>query len=475
MGNGNSTPDNPSLAAQLVDWAASQAGASNMRKAATDTDKSVRTSGHDPDYIPAGAVESFLSMPHQKIVEAVNSMKPGSMHDTAQAWRKIGDASMFNTMGLTSKLRNSVAQGWEGATADAILAATRRFTDELTDMHAVTQSVASRVESAAYGAEVVKGAVPSVPTPPGSPAVPGAENPATIIGHITAASDAEQEARQAMINYYVPAYQPAGQQVPVYLPPSGPNDGSGPNVPGINGTGRPGGTGGRTSSSEPNTPSGDPEHGPQSQNDQRTKPASTDSSPANTDPSALANSPTGQGNTSGNNPQGSGTAGVATTPASVGPSATTPSSVGGNGGGLGGGSGRPGGGIGGRGTPGSAGPGRSIPGVPAAGNPGSPAGLGARSPAAGSAGMPGMPGMAPHGAKGKGEDDEKEHKGKPELLVHERNKIDLLGEPSPAVPPAFGADAFEPSNDWTDERKNPRTSVNQRLEGRRPDSDDRHQ
>ncbi|KZM69657.1 hypothetical protein AWN90_07735 [Nocardia terpenica] len=62
--------------------------------------------------------------------------------------------------------------------------------------------------------------------------------------------------------------------------------------------------------------------------------------------------------------------------------------------------------------------------------------------------------MGMPGGKAKGEED-KERKGRPELLVHERNKVDLVGEPIPAVPPALGADAFDRSNDWTDERKKP--------------------
>ncbi|MEG8183829.1 hypothetical protein GZH49_35760 [Nocardia terpenica] len=449
MGSTDPNPDD-SIATKLVKWGLSQKGASSSRDSAAETDKHVRTGGYDPDYLPHDALEPFMSMSHQDIVQAVNDMQPGSMHSSADAWGKVADAVMFNSLGLNAKVQKTISQGWEGATADAIQNATHRFVGEMTDMHNVTQGVAERITSAAYGAEVVKGAVPSVPQAPGAPAVKGAENPATVIGYLTAASDAEQAARQAMINYYVPVYPPAGEKIPTYVPPTGPSDGAGANAPGANGPGWPGGSGGGTNPSGSNNSSGDAQHGPQSPSDQQTSPAGTDSGPASTDPSGLANSPAGQGN----NPQGSSGAGTATTPTGVSPNATTPAGVGSAGGGLGAGSGWPGGGIGGRGgsSSGSGGPGRSVPGQSVPGSPaGSPLG-GAGRPAA--AGQSGMPGMGMPGGKAKGEED-KERKGRPELLVHERNKVDLVGEPIPAVPPALGADAFDQTSDWADGRKNP--------------------
>jgi uncharacterized protein YukE len=207
MGTDSPSPDNPSLAAELVEWAQSQAAAKQTRKTADAADKLVTTTGNDPDYMPSSVIEAFMSMPHQQILDAVNAMQPGVMHASAQAWQKNADAAMFNTTGLGGKVQKTISSGWRGATADAISRATRRFTDQMADMHNITQSVSSRIESAAYGAETVKGAVPSIPEPPGSPSVPGAENPATVIGHITAASDAEQAAQRAMVNYYE-AYSP---------------------------------------------------------------------------------------------------------------------------------------------------------------------------------------------------------------------------------------------------------------------------
>ncbi|MGH8881234.1 MAG: hypothetical protein ACRD0P_28460, partial [Stackebrandtia sp.] len=89
----------------------------------------------------------------------------------------------------------------------------------------------------------------------------------------------------------------------------------------------------------------------------------------------------------------------------------------------------------------SGGPGRSVPGMPGAGNPlAAAAAAGRRGAAPGTSGVPGM-GMP--GAKGKGEDD-KERKGNPDLLVHERNKNDLIGDPPPAVPPVFDTMPAEP-------------------------------
>ncbi|NQE89321.1 WXG100 family type VII secretion target [Nocardia terpenica] len=327
MGSTDPNPDD-SIATKLVKWGLSQKGASSSRDSAAETDKNVRTGGYDPDYLPHDALEPFMSMSHQDIVQAVNDMQPGSMHSSAEAWGKVADAVMFNNLGLNAKVQKAISQGWEGATADAIQNATHRFVGEMTDMHNVTQGVAERITSAAYGAEVAKGAVPSVPQAPGAPSVKGAENPATVIGYLTAASDAEQAARQAMINYYVPAYPPAGEKIPTYVPPTGPSDGPGANAPGVNGPGWLGGSGGGTNPSGANNSSGDSQHGPQSPSDQQTNPAGTDSGPASTDPSGLVNSSAGQGN----NPQGPGGAGAATAPASVNPNATTPAGVGSTGG-----------------------------------------------------------------------------------------------------------------------------------------------
>ncbi|MFI5780311.1 WXG100 family type VII secretion target [Nocardia sp. NPDC051570] len=377
-------------------------------------------------------------MSHQTILDNLKTMLPGVMHGVAQEWQKVGDAVMWNSAALSGKVQRTVAQGWEGATADAIVAATRRFTDDLADVHNVMQSVHLRIQSAAYGAEAVKAAVPKVTAAQAQALIPGLVLPNEAIGAQGANSEAEQAARMAMVNHYVPTYQPAGQQVPTFVAPQGPggtsNDGGGGLNPGWSGGA--GGPGGDTPGSK--------SPGDGAQNNEQQQPGTN---PANQSPDSAGQ----QGNPMGNasdRPGGSD----ATRPAgfdstSTTPAGFTPGSGGGSTGGgypgggyAGGGSGIPGiGGFGsgGGGSVAGGGPGRSIPGGPGAVNPAGGVLGGAGRPAA--AGAAGMPGMAPPGGKGKGEDD-KEHK-RPDWLTHERNTIELLGEYEPTVPPVLGADA----------------------------------
>lgn len=392
------------------------------QRSAAEADKVAGNVDHDPDYIPAAVMEPFRSMSHQAILAGVEQMKPGLMHATAQGWKKIADATMFNHMALNAKVHKSIAAGWEGRAADAVTAATQRFSNEMSEMHNVAQSVMSRIEAVAYGAEVVKAQVPPLPPPKPIPAVPGAESPKDAIDAVTSTASAEQAAQWAMVNHYVPTYQPAGQQVAMFVPPTSPDDGGGVNPPNV-GPGVPGGDPGRSAGH--NDKPGDPDRSGSGDG------AGDGDRQLGDNPASAADrtSPTGSSTTS---PASTGPAGLDST-------ATNPAGVGGTSGsgtgtGFGGLPGHSGYGSGGGST--SGGPGRSVPGTPGAGNPvGTPAGAGR--PAAAAAGMPGMPGMGVPGAKGKGEED-KERKGNPDLLVHERNTIDLIGEQTPAVPPVFG-------------------------------------
>ncbi|MGW0056554.1 hypothetical protein [Nocardia nova] len=425
MGNDDATPDDPSIAARLTQWAILQHGVAAARDSAASIDKLLTDVGVDPDYLPSSALEPFVSMPHAEIVKAVNDIQPGMMHSSAQTWREIADAVMFNTMGLNAQVNKTLSEGWDGATADAIQSATLAFVNEMTEMHNVTQGVVERIEGAAYGAEVVKGAVPSVPTKPGAPAVPGAANPATVIGFITSSSDAEQEARQAMIKYYVPTYLPAGQRVPTYVPPTGPDD-STPNAPeaGPNAAGstRPNAPGNVHSSSTP----GDDKQTIRDTGSDSINPTDT-TSPAM--PAQTANTSQSGGESKvadpTQDPAATGTAGLG--PDAAGYGNRWPDSPGAS---------FPGGDRPGSNAPVPGGPGQSVPAPPGAMPPagGVPAGV---RPAAAPSGAPGMPGMGAPGAKRKGEDD-KEHRGRRELLVHERNKVDLTGEPKISAPPVFG-------------------------------------
>ncbi|MQY22912.1 hypothetical protein NRB20_60360 [Nocardia sp. RB20] len=397
---------------------------------AKDADKLLTDGGHDADYISAGVLESFLTMKHQTILDGVSTMQPGTMQTFAQAWTKIADAVMFNSMGLNSKVQKSLSDGsWQGATSDALQNATRRFVNELTDMHNVTQSVSSRITSAAYGAEVVKGAVPPIPAAP-SPAIPtGSDNPAAVIGHVTSASEAEQAAQHAMVNYYVPSYQPAGQQVPTYVPPKDPNGTPGPSTPQSKPAVTSSGPDTNTNPTDKKNPS-DSTDKSDSTNQHKTDPAAakpTDSTAQqqNTTPSSS--------NQASTTPAGVDTAGKS--PTGLDSSSATPGSSTYGNSTAGGGSGISY--TGGSGGNSSARPesGRSVPGTPGTGSTTTNAATATRSAAATSASS--MPGMGAPAGKGTGKED-RDRKGNPELLVHERNKIDLVGEPVPAVPPVFG-------------------------------------
>ncbi|PPJ33645.1 hypothetical protein C5E45_04705 [Nocardia nova] len=400
------------------------------QRSAADEGKAAGNVDHDPDYIPAAVMEPFRSMSHDAILAGVTQMKPGLMHQFAQGWKKTADATLFNNMALNAKVHKSVAAGWEGRAADAVIAATQRFTNEMAEMHNVAQSVMSRIEAAAYGADVVKAQVPPLPPPKPIPTVDGAESPKDAVGAVTTGSSEEQAAQWAMVNHYVPTYQPAGQQVPMFTPPTAPDDGGGVNPPGVGGRLPGGDTGGTVDGHQ--KPGGDNRSGTGDGT------GAGDQQPG-TDPAAAASNQT--------SPAGSTRDASSTTPAGLDSTATTPAGLGGTSGsgtgsGLGGVPGYAGGPgrTGGPSSPG--GPGRSVPGVPGAGDPLGKLGALGR-PAAAAAGAAGLPGMGMPGAKGKGEED-KERKGNPDLLVHERNKADLIGDPPPAVPPVFGAYADDP-------------------------------
>ncbi|WP_280240707.1 hypothetical protein [Nocardia abscessus] len=456
MGGDDSKPSLPDVLIPILSGnpaldpkaAPKKEAADKTREFVGDADRLVRSGGHDPDYI--SRMEEFAGLSHQEIRDRVQAMLPGVMHSAAQAWKKTGDAVLFNSMGLSGKVRKSVTQGWEGAAADAILAATQRFTDEMSDIHNVMQSVTMRIESAAYGAEVVKVQVPPVPPVLPIPIPRGAENPAQAVAQKSAEQEAHEAAIWAMRNYYVPAYEPAGQAVPIFTAPAGPNDGVGTPGAGLPGSTSSGNQAGASAGSRPDGALSQES----AQENQAGQPSTTETENAVT-PASLTEQPGGT---------------PSTTPAGVDPSSTTPAAVTPSGTPGRPSTGVPGPGVPGTGWPGSGepsgvprpgAPGRSVPSpgvVPTPGMPGAPGVAG--SPVA--AGRPGTTGMMPPGARGKS-DDEDEHKRRRELLVHERNKIDLLGERTPSVPPVLGANPDPPRDDWAEGRDRTRPGHGERA------------
>ncbi|MFF2083622.1 hypothetical protein ACFVVM_07585 [Nocardia sp. NPDC058176] len=390
--------------------------------------------GADPAYIQM--MEEFASMPHADLYAKAQQMQPGVLSQVAERWETISTSLTANMIGLNAKVNGTIARGWEGQTGEAILAATRAMTELLSEVQNVAQGVGYRVHAVAHGAEVVKAQIQPPPTSSTGPLIPGAENPIDAIDAAKAASDAWQAAIWTMRNNYVPTYEPAGQDVPVF-----------PTATGLGHNDIPGGTG------TTGTPvSG----GPGAGNDSGTE-SETASTPNSVQPgpggdsvgagSAEQGTGSGDGASSGAQSEGTGTtAAAAGQPAAGTPTASQPGAPTGSGSPNVGGPGVGGPGTGGTGVPvgspgGQAGRGPGPGGALRGGTPGSgstPAqvgGSGVR--AAGAHGMPGMAG-AP-GAARQGKKDDDEHHGRSELLMHPRNRHDLVGPPQGTVPPVIGA------------------------------------
>ncbi|MFB7876973.1 hypothetical protein ACFC06_17095 [Nocardia sp. NPDC056064] len=421
--------------------AAFDAATGTQRKAAGI---GVGAAGADPAYIQA--MEEFAAMPHAEIYRRAQEMQPGVMAQTAETWKAISTALTGNVIGLTAKVNATIARGWEGRTAEAIGAATQALTGRLTELQNVTQAVAWRVEAAAFGAEVVRAQIQPPPAAVSGPAVPGAENPVDAVGATQAQSEAWQAAIWTMRNNYQPTYEPAGQGVPVF-----------PTSNSLGGNEVPVGVGGGL---------------PTSNGSQGGADAATTTDPAVTDP---AQSP-GDDDSTGTAAEQNSTAGDDSTDDSTGnnstsddpttddettaagtqqPSTSSPTTTGTPGGTPSGNPAAPG--SPGAGSPGSApgtpspGPGTGSPVVPGA--PGTAARSGA--PAANTRttpGLHGMPGMgAPAARQNQKADDE--HQGRPELRIHPRNRVDLVGPPQGTVPPVLGAKA--PERRRTTDRESP--------------------
>lgn len=410
--------------------------------------------GNDPDYIEV--MEDFGSLAHADIYAKAQQMQPGVMHQSADGWKDIATALTGNMIGFSAKVNKTLARSWQGQTADAISAAVRTMTGELTAIQNVVQGVGYRMESAAYGAEVVKAAVPPVPSnnPSG---VLGVTEPSAGVNAAKTSLDTEQAAQWVLRNNYQPTYEPAGQGVPVFTTASALGDGTGvpgssvpggansPNSPGtgqnpgISGDGaavQPGGSGAggdtQTTGQSQATDTGSGDSG------------AGDSSTDGTDTTAASTDTTGSGSPSTTGSPGSGQPGGgqpnagAAQPGSGSPSAGSP------------GVGRPGSGVPGSGGT-AGGPGRSVSGLGTGGRAGAAAaGTGTAGGGRAAAGAHGMPGYGAPGGARKSEEDTA--RGRPELLIHPRNRIDLIGPTVGTVPPVIGAEVDQPLDDRQEDR-----------------------
>ncbi|MFI2476753.1 hypothetical protein [Nocardia xishanensis] len=429
-------------------------GAQSFQQRAREAAEAVDHGGQDPAYIQA--MEEFGGMSHQEIYDKAQQMQPGVMHAAANTWRKIADGLLFSTMGLNGRVASTIAQGWEGAAADALHTATKQFIAQVTDVHNVARGVSSRIESAAFAAEVVKASVPAVPPPLPIPIPAGAENPADATAQSRRESDAHQTAIWAMRNNYVPTYEPAGQGVPTFVAPQINDGGSGvPGSPGANVS--PGGSTQPSDTGNTPTPPGSRDDSGSATPADRPDDSSTDPS---TNPSAASTTPDGTDQTT---PSGLNSN---TTPSSVNPgqpvgSGSNPSLGNPNAPGSPGGPGR--GGVGAPSAPG--GPGSAVkpsPGLPLAGSPLALSGSGSSGPPRpGRAGAPGM--MSPAAAR-RQDDRESEHK-IPEWMITQRNGEELIGPRNLTVPAVFGADQAPPDDGWINVRATPQPPTSQASSG----------
>ncbi|MGW5384734.1 hypothetical protein [Nocardia sp. NPDC003963] len=399
--------------------------------------------GQDAAYITR--MEQFEGFSHQEIFDKVDQMRPRAMHDVADKYELIATSLGGALFGAHLAVQRELSDGMDGQFADAANEAARKFYDQATDVQEVIRAVGLRIQSAAYGAEVVRKSVPPIPGqgPSGNPAIAtSVVDPAQIAQTVVGATDPaaaaaldrfKEEQRlvavEAMNLAYKPTYQPAGDGVPTFVPVQAPGDGTDSPVPGGTSTTGPDGTGTTASGDTPGTetpgesenPGESTETGGDDEDSQTTTAGATED-PATRQPNTTTGTPTGD-------PQ-------RTTPSTT--TTGSPSVPSGSP------SGTPGG------APQNQAPGKTVPGAP--GTPNTSTGGPAAAAAAAKRGMSGMPGMMSPGAGKRGGEDDDEHK-TPDYLIKDREE-ELFGPRIVALGGVLGADApaAQPADDRGDRR-----------------------
>ncbi|WP_405180117.1 PPE domain-containing protein [Nocardia sp. NBC_01377] len=394
-------------------------------------------SGEYTSQVVPPVMETFVGMPHERIMSFIDSIGLGEMSSSVAAWKALATDTTAKATAFHDNIAKEMERGWSGNAANSALAAVRGY---LSDVHKVDQAVsliANKMEEAYTGFQQVSY---QVPHPSEARADGKLANVVSTVGDkildvsgmisgadTRRAQDAEDKANEVMRTVYAPVAAQADNNVPKV--PSPTTSGSVPGGDkGDDGSEVPGGGGGSGNSNRPegNTPdSGEsgaenPEtEDPGAENPNEDNNADGDSNDTSNDNSSKSTEPAAA--------QTPGSA-APTTPSSAAPS--TPSGLGSggsHGGGSPSGSGSPGAGSG---TPGAGG---SVPGSGKSANPTS-AGTSGTAASTGRAGMSGVGGMG-GGRGGTGKDDESEHNA-PDYLrgVHE----ELLGPETLSVPPVIG-------------------------------------
>lgn len=408
----------------------------------------------DPPYITT--MESFEGWQHSEIYAKTREMNPDDIGGLAQACHAIvGSLPIGFGFAL---LKNTIAEKWEGAAADAALAATDTLAGASDQLTSGVQAIGVKLDILSSAAQDVKNSIPA----------PTSEQPLSLLPLTPTAAEAQEAARDAareeairkLQNIYVPNYQDVGTNVPV-LP--APHSLSG--VPGYvdpNLTAPTSGGPGSWSASDSNTStaSGDGDASVNGETPGAEESAGDDAattSAANAEAAAnQAAANQGAGANAGSGSAAQTAAANAQNAAGAGPQG---SGAGGAGYGGIGGSGRSGAGESGVGgsasstrrkndkrdsesNSGGVVPGGPIPSGGAAAGAGAAAAAAAATPVKPSMSRPGMgmaPGMmgAPGRPGGHGEGDT-EHQ-TPSYLITVDNGNELIGKLDPVAPPVIGA------------------------------------
>ncbi|MDV6281067.1 hypothetical protein [Rhodococcus jostii] len=403
----------------------------------------------DPPYITT--MESFEGWQHSEIYAKTRDMDPSIIGDLAQACHAIvGSLPIGFGFAL---LKNTIAEKWEGAAADAALAATDTLAGASDQLTSGVQAIGVKLDILSSAAQDVKNSIPA----------PMSEQPLSLLPLTPTAAEAQEAARDAareeairkLQNIYVPNYQDVGTNVPVLPAPHSPNgriDSVDPNFT-VPNSGSPGPWG--TTDSNTSSASGEDDSSANG-----ATPADGDSAGDDAAATSAANAEAAANPVAG---AGSGSAAQtaaanAQNAAGAGSQSGSGAGAGGYGGGIGGGSGSSAGGSGVGGSASSARrkndkresesnssgvvPGGPIPSGGAAAGAGAAAAAAAATPVKPSMSRPGMgmaPGMmgAPGRAGGNGDGDT-EHQ-TPSYLITVDNGNELIGTLDPVAPPVIGA------------------------------------
>lgn len=378
------------------------------------------STANEPGQIPPRG-ENVFAWERTEIEEAFTPLDPANARKAAMDYSNVATQWDQGLETFSRSIKASIAEAWEGTSADAAKDAITRYTTDAHQLTALITRMSNDMEAAADAIPAVVNGIPEA-------------NHHSWTANVWPPRAAEEErtrneatagARAAMLDNYVNRFAAIDGRVPVLstaldptnpldIPAVGPgNDGGGGGGGGGNGGGGNGGSNPTGSQpTDPTEPGDDPakteEPGENNLEDTATDPATTTS--PQTQPSSTTPSPANPGLTAPTTPS------TTTTPSAAVPG--SPSWPGG---------------PSGSGSPSSTpSPGRSVPGVPGAPGATTPAPAAANAAAATRGGMPGMGGMGAGAGRGKG--DEENTRQTPDYLVNAENAAELIGDLPRTVP-----------------------------------------